>query len=100
SMLHAGLAMGSALGLGPDDLYQGAFPFFTSSCLNLACMSSWVHGSGFVMEAELGNADRLRLIRSECTSVYHGVPSVIQFLLDEASGRADCLAGVRRLAYG
>lgn len=100
SMLHAGLAMGSALGLGPEDLYQGAFPFFTSSCLNLACMSSWVHGSGFVMEAELGNADRLRLIRSECTSVYHGVPSVIQFLLDEASGRADCLAGVRRLAYG
>lgn len=100
SMLHAGLAMGSALGLDPGDLYQGAFPFFTSSCLNLACMSSWVHGSGFVMEGELGNADRLRLLESECTSVYHGVPSVIQFMLDEEEGGAYDLARVRRLAYG
>ncbi|MCJ0763369.1 class I adenylate-forming enzyme family protein [Variovorax terrae] len=100
SMLHAGLAMGSALGLHQDDLYQGAFPFFTSSCLNLACMSTWVHGSGFVMEGELGNADRLRLIESECTTVYHGVPSVLQFMLDEAERGAYDLARVRRVAYG
>ena len=100
SMLHAGLAMGSALGLGPLDLYQGAFPFFTSSCLNLACMSSWVHGSGFVMEGELDNASRLRLIESECTTMYHGVPSVIQFMLGEAQRGKYDLARVRRIAYG
>jgi acyl-CoA synthetase (AMP-forming)/AMP-acid ligase II len=100
SMLHAGLAMGKAVGLGDTDLYQGAFPFFTSSCLNIGCMSSWVHGAGFVMEHALGNAQRLRLIESECTTVYHGVPSVIRFMIDEAEQGRYALERVRRIAYG
>ena len=100
SMLHAGLAMGLAVGIGPDDLYQGAFPFFTSSCLNLACMSCWVHGGGFVLEGPLDNAGRLRLAESECTTIYHGVPSVVQFMLDEAERGGYELRRVRRIAYG
>lgn len=100
SMLHAGLAMGASVGLGLDALYQGAFPFFTSSCLNIGCMSSWVHGAGFVMEHGLDNAQRLRLVESERSSVYHGVPSVIQFMLDEAERGDYDLQHVRRLAYG
>lgn len=100
SLLHAGLAMGAAVGLGVGDLYQGAFPFFTSSCLNLGCMSSWVHGAGFVMEHGLDSAQRLALTDAECTTVYHGVPSVIQFMLAEAERGAEGLRRVRRLAYG
>lgn len=100
SMLHAGLVMGLAVGLEPNDLYQGAFPFFTSSCLNLGCMSSWVHGAGFVMEDDIDNERRLRLIASECTTVYHGVPTVIQFMLDETALNAYNLCSVRRIAYG
>lgn len=100
SMLHAGLAMGASVGLGASDLYQGAFPFFTSSCLNLGCLSSWVHGAGFVMEHLLDTPGRLRLVESECCTVYHGVPSVIRFMLDDAeAGRYD-LGRVRRIAYG
>jgi acyl-CoA synthetase (AMP-forming)/AMP-acid ligase II len=53
TMLATGHAMGSALGIQHDDVYQGAFPFFTSSCLNLACMSTWVKGATFVMEHSL-----------------------------------------------
>lgn len=101
SMIAAGFAMGSSVGLGPADLYQGAFPFFTSSCLNIGCMSAWVHGAGFVMEEWLDNAHRLRLLEMECSTVYHGVPSVIQFMLDEyESGARRGLHGVRRIAYG
>lgn len=100
SMLHAGLAMGMAVGLNASDLYQGAFPFFTSSCLNLGCMSSWVHGAGFIMEQVLDNAQRLRLIASECATVYHGVPSVIQFMLDEFERGQQDLRRLRRVAYG
>lgn len=101
SMIAAGFAMGCSVGLGPADLYQGAFPFFTSSCLNLGCMSAWVHSAGFVMEEWLDNAQRLRLIETECSTVYHGVPSVIQFMLDEhQAGAQRGLRGVRRLAYG
>lgn len=100
SMVAAGFAMGSAVGLGPADLYQGAFPFFTSSCLNLGCLSAWVHGAGFVMENGLSNAQRLRLIETECATVYHGVPSVIQFMLDESASNPQSLRNVRRVAYG
>ncbi|NCT99703.1 MAG: acyl--CoA ligase [Comamonadaceae bacterium] len=100
SLLHAGLAMGAAVGLVAGDLYQGAFPFFTSSCLNLGCMSSWVHGAGFVMEHHLDSAQRLALADAEGTTVYHGVPSVIQLMLAEAERGAEGLRRVRRLAYG
>lgn len=100
SMLAAGLLMGESVGLGPNELYQGAFPFFTSSCLNIGCMSAWVHGAGFVMEHLLTNEQRLRLIESECSTVYHGVPSVIQFMLDEAACGKYALQHVTRLAYG
>ena len=100
NMLHAGLAMGLAVGLGPNDLYQGAFPFFTSSCLNLGCMSSWVHGAGFVMEHDIENVQRLRLVESECATVYHGVPAVIQFMLDEAGRNSYNLRSLRRVCYG
>jgi acyl-CoA synthetase (AMP-forming)/AMP-acid ligase II len=100
SMLAAGFAMGEAVGLKPTDLYQGAFPFFTSSCLNLGCMSAWVHGAGFVMEHWLSNLQRLRLVESECSTVYHGVPSVVQFMLDEAACGQYSLQRVRRIAYG
>lgn len=100
SMLHAGLAMGEALGLGVDDLYQGAFPFFTSSCLNLACLSCWVHGAGFVMENPMNDSQRLALIESECTTFYHGVPSVLRFMLDAARHAYHDLRKVRRIAYG
>jgi acyl-CoA synthetase (AMP-forming)/AMP-acid ligase II len=100
SMLHAGLAMGQALGLTVGDLYQGAFPFFTSSCLNLACLSCWVHGAGFVMENALDDERRLALIESECTTFYHGVPSVLRFMLDAAQRSGHDLRKVRRIAYG
>lgn len=101
TMIAAGFATGSGIGLTASDLYQGAFPFFTSSCLNIACMSSWVHGAGFVMEEALDNVQRLQLAESECVTVYHGVPSVIQFMLDAyEAGACSGLRSVRRIAYG
>lgn len=100
SMLATGFSSGVILDLGPQDIYQGAFPFFTSSCLNIGCMAPWVHGAGFVTEPALTTSQRLRLIESECTTVYHGVPSILQFMLDEAEGGAYGLRRVRRLAYG
>lgn len=101
SQLHAGLAIGGAMGLTANDTYQGAFPIFTSSAWNLACMSAWVYGAGAVLEEDgLDNGGRLRLIHAECTSVYHGVPALLHFLIDEfARGGYDARC-VRRLGYG
>jgi len=100
TMLAAGRAVSASVGLEPGDLYQGAFPFFTSSCLNIGCMSAWVAGAGFVMEGPLDNADRLRLIATEGTTVYHGVPTVLQFLADRAATDPCHPSALRRFGYG
>jgi acyl-CoA synthetase (AMP-forming)/AMP-acid ligase II len=100
SMIGAGLSCGTALGLTDRDLYQAGWPFFTSSALNLGCMSSWVHGAGFVFEEPLDNAGRLRLIAAEQTTFYHGVPSVVHFMIEEyARGRFDTTS-LRAVGYG
>jgi acyl-CoA synthetase (AMP-forming)/AMP-acid ligase II len=101
SMLHAGRTMSAALGLEPSDQYQGAWPFFTSSVLSMACMSAWVTGAGVVFEeTTLSNAQRLRLIETEATTVYHGVTSIIHFLIDEYQRDSYDLSRLRRFSYG
>lgn len=100
SMIGAGLSCGAALELRPSDLYQGAFPFFTSSALDLGAMSCWVVGACFVYEGVLDNRGRLRLIASEGTTFYHGVPSVVQFLVEEYALRPVALPCLRRVGYG
>ncbi|UZG44402.1 class I adenylate-forming enzyme family protein [Caldimonas thermodepolymerans] len=101
SQLYCGYAIGGAIGLQGGDIYQGAWPLYTSSVLNMACMAAWVSGAGVVLEeVPLDNAGRLRLIESEATTVYHGVTSPLHFLIDEyPNGRYD-LSRVRRLCYG
>jgi acyl-CoA synthetase (AMP-forming)/AMP-acid ligase II len=102
SQLYTGYAIGGALGLTDQDTYQGAWPIYTSSVLNLACMGAWVSGAGVVLEELLDNASRLRLIETEGTTVYHGVTAPLKFMMDEyarAPGVYD-LSRLRRLGYG
>jgi len=101
SQLFCGYAIGGAIGLTSNDLYQGAWPIYTSSVLNLACMAAWVSGAGVVLEESgLTNAGRLRLIETEATTVYHGVTSILNFTIDEFARGSYDLSRVRRIAYG
>lgn len=100
SMIAAGLACGTALGLRPGDLYHGGWPFSTSSGLNLGCASAWATGGGLVLEEPLDNAGRLALIASERSTFYHGVPSVVHFLVEETARGSHDLSSLRRVGYG
>lgn len=100
TMIGAGLACSAALGLRPGDLYHGGWPFFTSSALNLSCMSAWTSGGGLVFEEALNNAGRLRLIERERSTFYHGVPSVIHFMIDEYARDGYDVSSLRRVGYG
>lgn len=96
----SGLCASDALGLSAGDLYQGGWPFFTSSGLNLGCASAWASGAGLVFENNLDNAGRLDLIAMEQSTYYHGVPSVVYFMIEEfARGRYD-VSSLRRVGYG
>ncbi|GJD49742.1 Long-chain-fatty-acid--CoA ligase [Methylobacterium crusticola] len=100
TMLGAGLACGAALGLRAEDLYQGGWPFFTSSPLNLGAMSCWIAGAGLVLEEPLDNRGRLDLIASERTTFYHGVPSVVHFMMEEFARAPSDVSSLRRVGYG
>lgn len=101
SQLYCGYAVGGSIGLTDQDTYQGAWPIFTSSVLNMACMSAWVTGAGAVLEeAPLDNVGRLRLIETEGTTVYHGVTSPLNFMIDEYQRGNYDLSRVRRIGYG
>lgn len=100
TMLAAGRACATALGLKPCDAYQGAFPFFTSSALNIACSACWSVGAGFVIEHQATNAERLELCAEEGTTVYHGVPSVLHFMAEQARAGGHPLPGLRAIAFG
>lgn len=98
--IASGMCNSEALGLKPGDLYQGGWPFFTSSGLNLGCSSAWVSGAGLVFEGVLDNAGRLNLIARERSTFYHGVPSVVHFMIEEfAKGDYD-VSSLRRIGYG
>lgn len=100
TMIATGLCCGTALGITAEDGYQGAFPFFTSSALNLACMSCWVQGARFIYEGVLDNAGRLALMEDEQATIYHGVPSVLSFMVQAYDPRRWRLRALRRIAYG
>lgn len=101
SQLFCGYAIGGALGLTGSDIYQGAWPVYTSSVLNLACMAAWVAGAAVVLEeASLDNGGRLRLIQTEACTVYHGVTSPLHFMIDEYLKGGYDLSRVRRIGYG
>ncbi|MGY6632183.1 MAG: class I adenylate-forming enzyme family protein [Alkalilacustris sp.] len=98
--LAAGRACAAALGLVGDDVYQGAFPFFTSSALNIACAACWSAGAGFVIEHQVTTEARMALIASEGATVYHGVPSVLHFMAEAAAAGGHPLPRLRCMAFG
>ncbi|KPP87730.1 MAG: long-chain acyl-CoA synthetase [Rhodobacteraceae bacterium HLUCCO07] len=100
TMIATGRCTGAALGLRSDDIYQGAFPFFTSSALNLAGMSCWVAGAGLVIEGQIDNEARLDLVRDEGTTFYHGVPSILNFMTQAHDPARHDLTGLRMVANG
>lgn len=100
TMVASGVCTSEAIGLVPGDLYQGGWPFFTSSGLNLGCASAWVSGAGLVFENMLDNAGRLNLIATEQSTFYHGVPSVVYFMIEEYARGSFDVSSLRRIGYG
>lgn len=100
STVATGIAVGGALGLKPEDVYQSAFPFFTSSGCHFNIMSVLQYGATLVMEPEFQVERTLATMERERTTVYVGVPSVYTFLLDSGLMPNYDLSSLRLLDYG
>jgi acyl-CoA synthetase (AMP-forming)/AMP-acid ligase II len=100
SSVATGYAVGGAIGITSHDIYQSAFPFFTSSGCHFNPLSVLVNGATFVMDRQFNVDETLQTIQEEKTTIYVGVPAVYSFMLESKNiGNFD-ISSLRILDYG
>ena len=100
SAIATGYAVGGAIGLNGSDVYQSAFPFFTSSGCHFNILSVLLNGASMVMDRKFDVNETLETMEMEKTTVYVGVPAVYTFLLESERLSDYDLSSLRLLDYG
>ncbi|GEN36505.1 class I adenylate-forming enzyme family protein [Aneurinibacillus danicus] len=100
SAVATGYSVGGALGLSETDVYQSAFPFFTSSGCHFNLLSVLVYGATMVLDRKFDVEETLSTMESEKTTVYVGVPAVYTFMLESGNIPNYELSSLRLLDYG
>ncbi len=99
SALHLALAA-DALGLRPDDVYETPIPFYTSSGCHTYLLPALYSGCTMLIDSTFNQADVLRTMSREGTTVFFGVPSMFIYLLDQAAMLAADGPSLRKCLYG
>ncbi|MED4584611.1 AMP-binding protein [Brevibacillus choshinensis] len=100
SAIFAGISVGGAIGIEEIDIYQSAFPFFTSSGCHFNALSVLVKGATFIMDRRFDREETFQTIQEERTTIYVGVPSVYTYMLDSGKATDYDLSSLRLLDYG
>jgi acyl-CoA synthetase (AMP-forming)/AMP-acid ligase II len=100
SAVATGYSVGGALGLSETDVYQSAFPFFTSSGCHFNLLSVLVYGATMVIDRKFDVEETLSTMESEKTTVYVGVPAVYTYMLESGKIPNYQLSSLRLLDYG
>lgn len=95
-----GIAVSGALGLRETDVYQSAFPLFTSSGFHFNLLSVFSVGATIIVEPEFDVERMLETIARERTTVYLGVPAAYIFMLEAYDDDRHDLSSVRLFDYG
>jgi acyl-CoA synthetase (AMP-forming)/AMP-acid ligase II len=100
SSVATGYSVGGAIGITAQDVYQSAFPFFTSSGCHFNPLSVLVYGATFVMDRPFDVKETFRTLQEEKTTIYVGVPAVYSFMLESTELEKYDLSSLRILDYG
>ncbi|MFB4163843.1 class I adenylate-forming enzyme family protein [Alteribacillus sp. JSM 102045] len=100
SAVATGYSVGGALDLSATDVYQSAFPFFSSSGCHFNLLSVLVNGATMVLERKFNVEETLRTMETEKTTVYVGVPAVYTYMLESSKISIYQLSSLRLLDYG
>ena len=90
----------TGLGLGPEDVFHHAVPFFTSSGAQFAIMAALWAGCTMVVEPAFDAARLVQRMVEESTTVAAGVPAHFVFMLEMLRARRAELGRVRLWTYG
>ncbi|WP_078429401.1 class I adenylate-forming enzyme family protein [Alkalihalobacterium alkalinitrilicum] len=100
SAVMTGYSVGGALDLCETDVYQSAFPFYTSSGCHFNLLSVLVNGATIILDRKFDVEETLRNMETERTSVYVGVPAVYTYMLESGKIPEYQLSSLRLLDYG
>jgi acyl-CoA synthetase (AMP-forming)/AMP-acid ligase II len=95
-----GVAIAGALGLRATDVYQSAFPLFTSSGFHFNLMSVLTAGATIVIEPRFDVAEMLERITQERSTVYLGVPAAYIFMMEVYDQSQHDASSIRLFDYG
>lgn len=94
------ISLSTTLQIRPDDVWQSAFPVFTSAGCHFASYSALWAGACNVIEPRFDVDATLRLIAQERTTVYVNVPTCYILLLDSGKLADHDLSSLRLMDYG
>ncbi|MPZ25965.1 MAG: AMP-binding protein [Micromonosporaceae bacterium] len=93
-------SLSRTLQVRPDDVWQSAFPVFTSAGCHFASFSALWAGACNVIEPAFDVTSTLELLQAERTTVYVNVPTCYILLLDSGLIKDADLSSVRMMDYG
>ncbi|HEY8473738.1 MAG TPA: AMP-binding protein [Natronosporangium sp.] len=93
-------SLSRTLNVRPDDVWQSAFPVFTSAGCHFANFSALWAGACNVIEPAFDVTSTLELLQSERTTVYVNVPTCYILLLDSGLMEQADLSSLRMMDYG
>jgi fatty-acyl-CoA synthase len=94
NLVETAVRSAEVLALTPDDRVLGAVPLFTVFGVHVV-LTTLVSGGALVLEERFEPADALELIERERLTVVHGVPTMFQLLMRDASFGSRDLSTVR-----
>jgi fatty-acyl-CoA synthase len=94
NLVETALRAAEVLALSPDDRVLGAVPLFTVFGVHVA-LTTLLSGAALVLEERFAPAEALDLIERERLTVVHGVPTMFQLLMRDASFGSRDLSTVR-----
>jgi len=94
NLVHTALATAEALALGPNDRVLCAVPLFTVFGVQVV-LSALLSGGTLVLQERFEPAGALDLIEREGLTIVHGVPTMFQLLMRDASFGSRNLSTVR-----
>ena len=103
NLVQQALVLGRAFAVTPDDVFFGGVPMSHVGGLSLVLHNAMAAGASVVMVPRYRPARALELMRDEAVTVFMGVPTMYQMLLDaiasvpEHARCADQAAGTLRL---
>lgn len=100
SSVATGYSVGGAIGIKKQDIYQSAFPFFTSSGCHFNLLSVLVNRATIVIDRQFDVEETFKTIEEEKSTIYVGVPSVYSFMLESQEMNHYNLSSIRLLDYG